>query len=81
MGVSRVGDESDFTQLTVVRESHEITYSWRSYADQRIRQVNMRQLMELAKTPLRIVITPITGDVSTIDDVTGQLIDSPVAAS
>lgn len=37
--------------------------------------------MELAKTPLCIVITPITGDVSTIDDVTGQLIDSPVAAS
>lgn len=81
MGVSRVGDESDFTQLTVVRDSHELTYSWRSYADQRIRQVNMRQLRELAKTPLRIVITPITGDVSTIDDVTGQLIDSPVAAS
>lgn len=81
IGVSKVGNESDFTQLTVVRDSHELTYSWRSYADQRMRQVNMRQLMELAKTPARIVITPVTGDESTIDDVTGKLIDSPIATS
>lgn len=81
MGVSKVGNESDFTQLTVVRDSHELTYSWRSYADQRIRQVNMRQLMELATAPVRIAITPVTGDESTIDDVTGQLIDLPVTNS
>ena len=80
IGVSRIGDQSDFTQLTVVRDSHELTYAWRSYADQRIRQVNMRQLMEMAKTPLRIVVTPITGDDSTMDDLTGQLLDSPITA-
>lgn len=81
IGVSKVGDQSDFTQLTVVRDSHELTYSWRSYADQRIRQFNMRQLMELVKTPVRIVITPVTGDKSTIDDITGQLINSPITSS
>jgi len=81
VGAAKVGDTSDFTQLTIARDAHELTYSWRSYADQRIRQVNMRQLMDVAKAPVRIVITPITGDESTIDDVTGQLIDSPVAAS
>ena len=81
VGAAKLGDTSDFTQLTVARDAHELTYSWRSYADQRIRQVNMRQLMDVAKAPVRIVITPITGDESTIDDVTGQLIDSPVAAS
>lgn len=79
IGVSKVGDASDFTQLTVVRDPHELTYSWRSYADQRIKQVNMRQLMELAKTPARIVITPITGDEATIEEVTGRLVDSPIA--
>jgi hypothetical protein len=41
----------------------------------------MRELMDVAKTPVRIVITPVTGDESTIDDVTGQLIDSPVATA
>ena len=81
VGAAKLGDTSDFTQLTVARDAHELTYSWRSYADQRIRQVDMRQLMDVAKAPVRIVITPITGDESTIDDVTGQLIDSPVAAS
>lgn len=78
IGVSKVGDESDFTQVTVARDSHELTYAWRSYADQRIRQVNMKQLIELAKAPVRIVITPVTGDKSTMDDVTGQLLDSPI---
>jgi choloylglycine hydrolase len=81
MGVAKVGDTSDFTQMTVVRDARELTYSWRSYADQRIRQVNMRELMEMATAPVRIVITPITGDESTIDDVTGELIDSPVATA
>jgi len=81
MGAARVGATSDFTQLTVARDARELTYAWRSYADQRIRQVNMKQLMELATAPVRIAITPITGDASSIDDVTGELIDSPVAAS
>jgi uncharacterized protein YbaA (DUF1428 family) len=75
-----VGDTSDFTQLTVVRDAHELTYAWRSYADQRVRQVSMRQLMETAKAPVRIVITPVTGDEMPIEDVTGRLIDSPVGA-
>lgn len=81
MGVARVGTTSDFTQMTVVRDAHELTYAWRSYADQRIRQVNMKQLIEIAKAPVRIVVTPITGDESTIDDVTGRLIDSPIGPS
>jgi choloylglycine hydrolase len=81
MGAAKVGDTSDFTQMTVVRDAHELTYAWRSYGDQRLRQVNMRQLVELASAPVRIPISPITGDESTIDDVTGQLIDSPVAKS
>lgn len=79
MGAAKVGDTSDFTQATIARDARELTYAWRSYADQRIRQVNMRQLMEVATSPVRIVITPISGDLSSIDDVTGQLIDSPVA--
>jgi choloylglycine hydrolase len=79
MGVAKVGDTSDFTQVTVVRDAQELTYAWRTYGDQRIRQVNMRELMDVAKTPVRIVITPVTGDESSIDDVTGQLIDSPTA--
>lgn len=78
MGAARVGDTSDFTQMTVARDAHELTYAWRSYADQRIRQVNMRLLMETAKAPVRIVITPVTGDELPIEDVTGRLIDSPV---
>lgn len=81
MGAARSGDESDFTQVTVARDSHELTYAWRSYADQRMRQVDMKQLMEVATSPVRIVITPVTGDQSSIDDVTGEMIDSPVAAS
>jgi len=78
MGVAKVGETSDFTQLTVVRDARELTYAWRTYADQRIRQVNLRQLMEIAKAPVRLVVTPVTGDKSPVDDVTGQLIDSPV---
>jgi choloylglycine hydrolase len=81
MGVAKVGDTSDFTQVTVVRNARELTYAWRTYGDQRIRQVNMRELMDVAKTPVRIVITPVTGDESSIDDVTGQLIDSPAATA
>jgi choloylglycine hydrolase len=80
MGAAKVGDTSDFTQMTVVRDAHELTYAWRTYADQRMRQVNLKQLMEIAQAPVRIVVTPVTGDKSTIDDVTGQLIDSPVAS-
>jgi hypothetical protein len=67
--------------MTVARDARELTYAWRTYADQRIRQVNLKQLMETATAPVRIVITPITGDESTIDDVTGRLIDSPVTSS
>lgn len=78
MGVSTVGNAPDFTQLTVVRDSHELTYAWRSYADQSIRQVNMRELMELAKGPVRMVITPVTGDASCINDVTGQIAGMPL---
>jgi choloylglycine hydrolase len=81
MGAARVGATSDFTQLTIVRDARELTYAWRSYADQRIRQVNMKQLMELAKAPVRMVITPITGDQSSIDDITGQFVDSPVGSA
>lgn len=78
MGAARNGDESDFTQVTVARDAHALTYAWRTYADQRIRQVNLGQLMATAKAPVRIVVTPVTGDQSAIDDVTGILIDSPV---
>lgn len=81
MGAAKVGETSDFTQMTVVRDAGELTYAWRTYADQRIRQVNMKELMEVAKAPVRVVITPVTGDLSTIDDVTGQLIDSPTIAT
>ncbi len=63
---------------TVVRDSKELTYAWRTYGDQRIRQVSMRQLMENAQGPVRVPMTNTTGDESTIDDVTGQMIDSPV---
>jgi hypothetical protein len=78
---ARVGDTSDFTQATVVRDSRELTYAWRTYADQRMRQVNLKELIEVAKTPVRIVITPVTGDDSSIEDVTGQLIDSAAATA
>lgn len=81
MGAAQAGGSSDFTQVTVVRDSHALTYAWRSYADQQIRQVNLRQLIETAKAPVRIVISPITGDESSINDVTGNLINSPVATS
>ena len=81
MGAARVGDTSDFTQMTVVRDSGELTYAWRTYADPKIRQVNMKELVEVAKAPVRIVITPVTGDFSTIDDVTGRMIDSPITAT
>lgn len=80
MGAAKVGDTADFTQVTVARDAHELTYAWRSYADQRIRQVNMKQLIEIAKAPVRLTITPVTGDTSPVDDVTGQLLDSPVSA-
>lgn len=80
MGAARVGDTSDFTQMTVVRDARELTYAWRTYGDQQIRQVNMRQLMNMATAPVRIVITPVTGDESCINDVTGRLIDSPIPA-
>lgn len=81
LGAAKVGDVSDFTQVTVARDAHELTYAWRSYADQRIRQVNMRQLMEIAQAPVRLAITPVTGDQSVVDDVTGQLLDSPISST
>ena len=81
MGVAKVGDTADFTQVTVARDARELTYAWRSYADQRIRQVSLKQLMENAKAPVRLAITPVTGDESTIDDITGPMLDSPVASS
>ena len=40
----------------------------------------MKQLIEIAKAPVRLTITPVTGDTSPVDDVTGQLLDSPVSA-
>lgn len=79
LGAAKVGDTADFTQVTIARDSRELTYAWRSYADQRIRQVNMKQLMEDTTAPVRLHVSPVTGDESTIDDVTGQLLDSPVA--
>lgn len=79
MGVAKVGDTADFTQVTVARDARELTYAWRSYGDQRIRQVNMRQLMQDASSPVRIGMGPTTGDRSSIDDVTGELLDSPIA--
>lgn len=79
MGAAKVGDTSDFTQMTVVRDAHELTYAWKTYGDQRVRQVNMRQIMESATAPVRLPMTPITGDESSIDDVTGQILDSPVS--
>jgi len=81
MGAAKANGTSDFTQMTVVRDSRELTYSWRTYADQRIRQVSLKQLIEDATEPVRIVITPVTGDDSPIDDVTGRMLDSPVTAS
>jgi len=78
MGAAKTDDASDFTQVTVARDSRELTYAWRSYADQTVRQVNMRQLMGNATAPVRLAITPITGDHSPIDDITGELLDSPV---
>jgi choloylglycine hydrolase len=72
VGAAQVNGESDFTQATVARDSHELTYAWRTYADQQVRQVSLRELMANAKTPVRISIPPITGDKSPIDDVTGE---------
>jgi choloylglycine hydrolase len=81
MGAAQVNGISDFTQMTVVRDAKELTYAWRTYGDQRLRQVNMRQLMEIAQGPVRFPMTNVVGDESTIDDVTGQMLDSPVKAS
>jgi hypothetical protein len=58
-----------------------LTYAWRTYGDQRLRQVNMRQLMEIAREPVRFHMTNVVGDESTIDDVTGQMLDSPVKSN
>lgn len=81
VGAAQIGGVSDFTQMTVARDLRELTYAWRTYRDERLRQVSMGQLMELAVGPVRIPFGPITGDTSPIDDVTGQLIDSPVQAA
>ena len=81
MGAAQVNGISDFTQMTVVRDAKELTYAWRTYGDQRLRQVNMRQLMEIAQGPVRFPMTNVVGDESTIDDVTGQMLDSPVKPS
>jgi choloylglycine hydrolase len=81
MGAAQVNGVSDFTQMTVVRDAKELTYAWRTYGDQRLRQVNMRQLMEIAQGPMRFPMTNVVGDESTIDDVTGQMLDSPVKSS
>ena len=78
LGATVANGESDFTQMTVVRDMHEFTYSWRTYGDQRIRQVSMKELMENAKAPVRVPMTNITGDESQIDDATGRMLDSPV---
>jgi choloylglycine hydrolase len=77
MGATMVNGVSDYTQMTVVRDSHELTYAWRTYGDQRLRQVSLKQLMEIAKAPVRVPMTWTSGDRSPIDDVTGELIDSP----
>ncbi len=81
MGAAQVNGESDFTQMTAARDSHELTYAWRTYGDQRMRQVSLRQLVEIATAPVRIPMTNITGDESPIDDVTGQLLDAPVTTA
>lgn len=81
MGAARANGVSDYTQMTVARDSHELTYAWRTYGDQRMRQVSLRQLMEIAKDPVRVPMTSTTGDASPIDDVTGQMLDSPVTQS
>ena len=79
MGATVSNGLSDFTQMTVARDMHELTYAWRTYGDQRLRQVNMRELMEIAKAPVSVPMTDTTGDESQIDDATGHMIDSPVA--
>jgi len=79
MGATVSNGLSDFTQMTVARDMHELTYAWRTYGDQRLRQVNMRELMEIAKAPVSVPMTNTTGDESQIDDATGHMIDSPVA--
>lgn len=78
MGSAQINGVSDFTQMTVARDSHELTYAWRTYGDQRMRQVSLRQLIEVAQAPVRVPMTSVTGDESPIDDVTGQLIDAPL---
>jgi choloylglycine hydrolase len=79
MGAARADGVSDYTQITVVRDAHELTYAWKTYGDQRLRQVSLSQLIANAKAPVRIPIAPTTGDESSIDDVTGQLIDATIA--
>lgn len=81
MGAATAGGNPDFTQVTVVRDSRELTYAWRTYANQQMRQVSLSQLIETAKAPLRMAITPVTGDDSPIDDMTGTLVGSPIAPS
>lgn len=76
MGATRAEGVSDFTQMTVARDAHELTYAWKTYGDQRVRQVSLRQLIENATSPVRIPMAHITGDKSIIEDVTGQLIDA-----
>lgn len=81
LGAATSDGNADFTQVTVVRDARQLTYAWRTYANQRLRQVSLSQLMQTATAPLRMAITPVTGDDSTIDDMTGNLIGSPVSAS
>lgn len=76
MGATRADGVSDFTQMTVARDAHELTYAWKTYGDQRMRQVSLRQLIENAKEPVRIPMSHITGDDAPIEDVTGELIDA-----
>jgi choloylglycine hydrolase len=78
MGAAMAGGVSDFTQMTVARDAHELTYAWKTYGDQRLRQVSLTQLIANAKAPVRLPMAPVTGDASPIDDVTGQLIDAPL---
>ena len=78
MGAAMAGGVSDFTQMTVARDAHELTYAWKTYGDQHLRQVSLTQLIANAKAPVRLPMTPVTGDASPIDDVTGQLIDAPL---
>jgi choloylglycine hydrolase len=79
MGAARADGVSDFTQITVARDAHELTYAWKTYGDQRLRQVSLGQLIANATSPVRIPIAPTTGDKTPIDDVTGEMIDAPIS--